>query len=532
MGTQTEFDYIIVGAGAAGSVLAYRLSEDPSVSVLVLESGGGDSDPLVSIPKGFYFLYGGKRHSFYYQTRPVGPSGEPETWQRGRLLGGSTSINGMQYQRGGPGYWNSIAAAGNDGWGWSDVLPAFRSLENHELGASETRGAGGPLDITVSRAEDELNDAIFAAAESWGLRRVDDINASDDERVGYIPNTIRNGTRLSAARAFLEPAMRRANLTVLQDAHVGRVLFDGTAATGVRARQSGAIRDFTARREVIVSAGAMESPQLLERSGIGRGDALARAGVKVRVESPHVGEHAVEQRQFAYQASINQRLGYNHLLSSPLRQLFTGAKYLLNRSGVIATGAYDIGAFFKTSEDREEADGFIILNPLSMDLTATSLKVASEPGFSASAYMLHPTTESSVHISGSEPGNPPIIEPHYLEDPAEQDAFLRALTVLRGIADQPALAELIETEQSPGPDVQTKEQAVAHAWASGHILHATGTVRMGPAEDDPVDAALRVRGTENLRVVDAGVIPRQPGNTMAPTLGVAWRAADLIRTGG
>lgn len=531
MGKKTEFDYIIVGSGAAGSVLGNRLSEDPSVSILVLESGGSDWDPLISIPKGFFFLYGGKRHSFYYQTRP-NAQGTTEMWQRGRVLGGSTAINGMQYQRGGPGYWNSIADAGNSGWGWDEILPAFRSLENHELGASDLRGSGGPLDLHVTRADEELNEMIFAAAERWGMRRVDDINADDDERIGFIPNTIRNGIRLSAARAFLSPAMRRSNLTVLRDTHVGWVLLDGVRATGVRAKHEGMIRDFTARREVIVSGNAIESPQLLERSGIGRGDVLGRAGVDLLVESPNVGEHAVEQRQLAYQANITKPLGYNSKLSSRLRQLVSGAKYLATRSGVIGTGAYDIGAFFKTSEAQEYADGFIIMNPLSLDLAAAGMSVASEPGFSAGAYLLHPTTESSVHISGSEPENPPVIEPHYLEHEDEREGMMRALNVMRGIAAQSPLADLIDIEQAPGKHVHTMEQMMEHAWASGHILHATGTVRMGPDEEDALDAELRVRGVENLRVVDASVLPRQPGNTMAPTFAVAWRAADLIRANG
>lgn len=528
MGKDAEFDYIIVGSGAAGSVLGHRLSEDPAVSVLVLESGGSAWDPLISIPKGFYFLYGGKRHSFYYRTRP-NARGTSETWQRGRVMGGSTAINGMQYQRGGPGYWNSLVEAGNTGWGWSDILPAYRSLENHEFGASDVRGAGGPLDLHVTRAPDELNDAILSAAEAWGMRRVDDINADDDERIGFIPNTIRNGVRLTASRAFLDPVRQRPNLTILRNSHVGWVLLDGTRATGVRAKHRGMVRDFAARREVIVSGSAIESPQLLERSGIGRGDVLAAAGVELRVESPNVGEHVVEQRQLAYQARITKPLGYNRMLSSSLRQMVSGAKYLVTRSGVIGTGAYDIGAFFKTSDAQTYADGFIIMNPLSLDLAAAGMAVADEPGFSAAAYLLHPTTESSVHISGSEPENPPVIEPRYLEHESEREGLLRALEVMRGIAAQSPLADLIDVEQAPGADVQTMDQMVEHAWASGHILHATGSVRMGPGDEDALDADLRVRGVENLRVVDTSSLPRQPGNTMAPTYALAWRAADLIR---
>ncbi|HJB64579.1 MAG TPA: GMC family oxidoreductase N-terminal domain-containing protein, partial [Candidatus Microbacterium pullistercoris] len=225
----------------------------------------------------------------------------------------------MQYERGGEHFWNQLEADGNPGWGWDDMLAAFRSFENHELGASDVRGSGGPLDLHVSRPKDELNERIFAAAEAYGLPRVDDINACDGERVGYIPNTVRNGFRLTAARAFLTPALKRKNLTLELNTHVSRILFDGTRATGVRARSGGVVRDFAATTEVIVCAGALDTPLLLERSGIGDPRILHGIGVPTVVDSPNVGEHAIEQRQVAYQASVSENIGYNQRLSSPLR---------------------------------------------------------------------------------------------------------------------------------------------------------------------------------------------------------------------
>lgn len=230
MGKKTEFDYIVIGTGAAGSTVAGRLSENPNVSVLVLESGGSDRDPLISIPKGFYFLYGGKRHSFYYPTLPVGPSQNIEMWQRGRVLGGSTAINGLQYERGTPSYWDRVAARGNEGWGWSDMVTAFRALEDHELGSGEARGKGGPLHLHVSREPDELNEAIFTAAEQWGLERVEDINNSSKERIGYIPNTVHKGRRVTAAKAFLKPVLKRDNLSLELNTHAGWILFDNDRA--------------------------------------------------------------------------------------------------------------------------------------------------------------------------------------------------------------------------------------------------------------------------------------------------------------
>ena len=523
-----QFDYIVIGTGAAGSVVASRLSEDPNVSVLVLESGGNDWDPVIKIPKGFYFLYGGTRHSFTYKTKPVGPDGAIEIWQRGRVLGGSTAINGLQYERGGEHFWNQLEADGNPGWGWDDMLAAFRSFENHELGASDVRGSGGPLDLHVSRPEDELNERIFAAAEAYGLPRVDDINASDGERVGYIPNTVRNGFRLTAARAFLTPALKRKNLSLELNTHVSRILFDGTRATGVRARSGGVVRDFAATTEVIVCAGALDTPLLLERSGIGDPRILHGIGVPTVVDSPNVGEHAIEQRQVAYQASVSENIGYNQRLSSPLRQMLTGAKFLWSRQGVIGTGGYDIGAFYKTTPEKESADVIAIFNPLSMDLEASGLKVATHPGFSASAYLLHPTTESSVHSSGSLPDNPPVIESNYLDTEHDKAGIHAALLGTRAIASQGPLADITIAEEAPGDDVTSREDAIAHAWASGHILHGVGTARMGPDADAVVDPDLRVRGTDNVRIADTSVLPMQPGNTMGPTIAVGWRAADLI----
>lgn len=531
MKRETEFDYIVVGTGASGSTVAGRLSEDPNVSVLVLESGGSDRDPLISIPKGFYFLYGGKKHSFYYSTLPVGPSQNIERWQRGRVLGGSTAINGLQYERGSPSYWDRVAARGNEGWSWSDMVTAFRAFENHELGAGENRGKGGPLHLQINREPDELNEAIFTAAEKFGLERVEDINSSSKERVGYIPNTIHKGRRVTAARAFLKPVLNRDNLSLELNAHVGWILFDGNRAAGVRVKYSnGKVRDIYAKKEIIISAGAIETPLLLERSGIGNAEVLSKIGVPILSESPNVGEHAIEQRQVAYQAKINKRIGYNSQLSSTMKMLFSGSKYLLNRKGVIGSGAYDIGAFFKSDPNLDYADILGIFNPLSLDLSAPALKVSKEPGFSAAGMLLHPTTESSVHSSGSQPENPPIIDSHYLETEYDRKSAYEALKGIRAIAEQSPLSDLIEIEESPGSQVQSPDDVINHAWLSGHILHTVGTCRMGPNTEDVVDSRLKVRGIKNLRIADASVLPIQPGNTMGPSIAVGWRAAEFSQS--
>lgn len=524
-----SYDYVIVGAGAAGSVLAYRLSADPKNSVLIIEGGGSDRDPLVHIPKGVFFLMGGKRHSYDYLTLPAGPDRKVETWKRGRLAGGSTSINGMHYERGAPGFWDDLAARGNLGWGWDRMGPVFRSMEDHELGASSARGAGGPLRIEVSKPANDLNQAILQAAENAGLRRVDDVNESEDERIGYMPTTIRDGRRLSAARAFLHPVRKRPNLTYLDRTRACSIVLHGTRAVGVRARTRGVLTEFQATKEVILAAGAVETPMLLERSGVGDPQVLHAAGVPLRVESPNVGNRILEQRIVQYQARLGEPLGRLHLdYSSPGRTLLRGAQYLLTRGGFIATGAYDLAAFFKSHPDAARADLFGLFNPVAMDLTAAGLRAADHPGFSFTGYPLHPTTESSLHISGIDPDAPPIIDARFLETDHDRKAAVAVLDAVRAVAAESPLADLIVEEQVPGPQTTTPEQVLRHAWASGHVYHAVGSAAMGPDDDDVVDADLRVRGVDGIRVVDTSVFPITPGNTQGPTMALAWRAADRI----
>lgn len=522
------FDYIIVGAGAAGATLAEGLSKRTSDSVLVLESGGSDRDPLIQIPKGFFFLYGGKKHSFYYEPTTPQNSQYKDSWQRGRVAGGSTSLNGLQYDRAGQQYWDSVAEVSDDRWKWNNVLDAFREIEDHELGASPVRGAGGPLHVHISRKDDELTQAIIAAAENYGLPFTEDVNSHDGERVGYMPIITRNGRRWSTAKAFLAKARKRKNVGYMSHAHAIRILFDGKRATGLETLVKGTRRLFRARKEIILCGGTMESPMLLERSGIGAGEVLQRIGVTPIAENPNVGEHAVEQRMFAYQWKINRQIGMNSQLSTALRQLTTGAKYLIQRDGIISTGSYEVAALAKTDPSLSVPDLWMQFNPFMNDLAASGLAVDADPGLSGVAYLRQPTTESAVHATSADPFAPAEIIANYLEHESEQKAQYRLLEVLRGIAAQNPLADMIVEEQAPGPGVQTQEEAIAHSWASGHALHACGTARLGSGDDSVVDGSLRVRGVEGLRIADASVLPSQPGNTMAPSIGVGAMAARIL----
>lgn len=527
----TTYDYIIVGAGAAGCVLADRLTVDPAVRVLLLEYGGRDLHPLLHIPKGFYFTLQGDRYCYHYPTQPVGAGGRPETWTRGKVSGGSTSVNGMMYIRGAQADYDAIAERGNPGWGWGDMLPVFRTIEDHALGVSASRGAGGPLGVSIPEQDELVCNAILGAAQRMGLRHTADFNEDDDERIGFTPSTIRGGVRVSAASAFLRPAAKRPNLTVVNRARVGYLNFDGPRVVGVRARVGSRYRDFVATREVILSAGTVESVLLLERSGIGRPEVLAAAGIPVRVDSPNVGERVTEQRGVSLQLRLKGKIGLTHTLNSVPKQGLQGARYLMTRRGPIATAGYDLVCAYVSSHGAGRPDIQGIWMPMALDTRANTMRLADYAGATFVGYQIRPTTRSSVHVGGALPENAPMISPRFLETDEDRAATGHILDWGRQMAAQGPLAELVEGEGSPGPSVSTPEEVIRYAVGSPlGLYHAVGSCAMGPDDEDVVDGRLRVRGVDGLRVVDASVFAEQPaGNTAAPTMALAWRAADLIR---
>jgi choline dehydrogenase len=528
-----SYDYIVVGTGAGGSVLADRLSADGKHSVLVLEAGGSDRHPIHLVPKGFYFTMQDPKITKRYATEPFG-DGTVEVWQRGKVTGGSTTINGMVWNRGSAAAYDAWEEAGNPGWNFQRFVEAWKQIEKHSLGGSALRGGHGPVDIEVARAENEVSPAFMRAAEHEGIRIVEDMNSTGDDRIAIVSSNTRRGLRRSASAVFLERARKRRNVTVVNRAEATRVLFAGRRAIGVEAEIEGKLVRFSASREVLVCGGALESPLLLERSGIGDPEILTAAGVETLVASPRVGTNLSEHRGIMFQYRFDGTVGFNDQLNSPVKQLLAGAKFLLNRKGVISIGGYDVLGMFRSDPASTDVDTQLFFTPIS---TAGSnpldgkMEVDSFSGAMLIAYPMYPTSRGSIHITGPMPTDAPSIVPNYLDTEHDRELLLKIVRKVRGLVEAPELRSLGMRQIQPGPDELTSDEEILeyslNKGASGY--HTLGTCRIGPDEDDVVDARLRVRGVSGLRVVDASVFPAQPsGNNNAPTIAAAWIAADMI----
>ena len=533
----TDFDYIIVGAGSAGCVLANRLSANPHNTVLLVESGGRDRSPLIKMPKGFGKMLGNPKLTWHYPVRPIGPSANVEQWVRGRTLGGSSSVNGMVYNRGSAADWDALVELGNPGWGWDAMLPIFRRHREPSTRRRPDPRSRRPAAHLRRRRPSPALQRTHRVRCQIGLVPTDDMNATDAERIGPAARTIKNGQRVSSARAFLHPIAHRANLTVAVDTTVRRVVFEGDKAVGIEASTAaGTSTQYTAGREVILSLGSLATPKLLQLSGIGDQSLLRGMGIDTIVDSPNVGRRMQEHRCFALQFRINKNIGYNKQLSTPLRQAFTGAKYLVTKSGPLAGAAYDIIGFGKTSAELERPDAQLLLSPFSVApyVAGKEIGLEREPGVQAIGYILRPDSEGSVTITSADPDAPLDIDPQFFTAPHDRETGVAIFHMMRRLFRESPIADYLVSETRPGSDVVSDEAIIDAALDDGYCgYHAVGTCAMGPAAEDVVDSSLRVRGVDGLRIMDCSVMPTMvSGNLNGPAMAMAWHAADLIAADG
>jgi choline dehydrogenase len=532
----TEFDYVVVGAGTAGCVLANRLSASGAQRVLLIEAGGSDRSPWIQVPIGYGKTFLDPRFNWMYTAEPdPGLDNRAAYWPRGKVLGGSSAINAMVYVRGQPADFDDWAAAGNPGWSWAEVLPYFRKLEDHAWGASAYHGAGGPLYVgDVSAKVHPLCHTFIATCETLGIPRTRDFNGAEPEGAGLWQLNIKNGIRVSAASGYLRPARGRPNLEIRTHARATRVLFEGTRARGVEFLAAGSRQRVSVRREVILSAGAIGSPQLLQLSGVGDGALLAGLGIPLVRHAPAVGQGLQDHVALSYYYKSRVPTLNNELY--PLTGKIRAAlRYAFGRQGPLAMSVNQAGAFVRSRPGLARPNMHLYFNPLSYTATKGPRRRLMNPdpyaAFLISFNTCRPTSRGSVRITSPDPLASPAIQPNSLSTREDLADVCEGARLLRTIAATRPLADVVESEIHPGEDCRSDEALLADfRERAGSVYHASCTCAMGP---DPagavVDPRLRVHGLEGLRVVDTSVFPAvTSGNTNAPTVMVAEKAADLI----
>ena len=529
LATET-YDFIVIGAGSAGCVLANRLTEGGRHSVLLVEAGPRDRNPWIHVPLGYGRLFKDLRTNWAYWSEPEPHLNDRRIYNpRGKVLGGSSSINGLVYVRGQREDFDSWRDAGLAGWGFDDVLPYFKRAEDYIGGADAWHGSGGPLAVCGPSEPHPLCDAFIAASEQAGHPRNDDFNGAAQEGAGYFHMTARRGRRCSAAVGYLRPALRRANLRVMTDTLVHRVLFEGRRAVGIKLAQHGTVREVRARGEVIMSAGALATPPLLQLSGVGPADLLQRLGVPVVLAHEGVGRDYQAHQQVRIVLKCTRALTFNDDLRALHRKLGVGLRYLLQRKGPLTVSAGYAGGFFRTalaSDARPDMECLFV--NFSLDRMGEKLHPFS--AFTASSCQLRPDSRGEVMAASPDPTAPPSIRANFLGTEKDRAVNVAGLRVLRRILSQPAIRPFIASEHVPGDATQSDDALLAYCRETGStIYHPSCSARMGTDARAVVDGTLKVRGLEGLRVVDASVMPAVvSGNTNAAVIMIAEKASDMI----